>query len=167
MEYEDIITQTRKIIDAYFQNKEFEPEIEGEAGVFVTLKKHEKLRGCIGIIKPSKISKNLKLAAISTLSDSRFEKVTHDEMKDIKIEISLLTPPELVKNPERKIEIGKHGIIIKQGLNSGLLLPQVAIEWKMSIIEFLEAVSEKAGLNKNAWKTSQIWKFSAQIFKET
>ena len=148
-------------------NKEFEPEVKGEAGVFVTLKKQGKLRGCIGIIMPSKLSNNLKQAAISALSDSRFEKITKEEMKEIKIEVSLLTPPELVTNPEEEIKIGKHGIIIKQGLNSGLLLPQVATEWNMSLVDFLEAGSEKAGLNKNAWKTAQIWKFSAQIFKET
>ena len=167
MEYEDIIVQTRKIIDAYFLNTNFEPKIEGEAGVFVTLKKHGRLRGCIGIINPSVLSKNLKLAAISALTDSRFENITQNEMKAIKIEISLLTKPKLVKNPKKEIKIGKHGIILKQGLNSGILLPQVATEWKMTLLAFLEAVSEKAGLDKNAWKTSQIWKFSAQIFKES
>jgi len=143
-------------------------------GCFVTLHKNNQLRGCIGFPRPVMPLNEQIIAAAkaAAFEDPRFSQLTEKELKEIVIEISILTRPELIKvqNPdeyEKKIEIGRDGLII-QGVNSGLLLPQVATEYNFSPKQFLECVSEKAGLDKNAWKDSsnKIYKFRAEIFSE-
>lgn len=138
-------------------------------GVFVTLKKKGELRGCIGYIEPVlplyKAVIDMTVAACSR--DMRFLPVHGGELKDIKIEISILSPLKPVKNIE-EIEVGKHGLFIRKGSNSGLLLPQVAQEYGWDREEFLRQTCIKAGLYKNAWKEKQtdIYLFSAQIISE-
>lgn len=138
-------------------------------GVFVTLKKKGELRGCIGFPHPTNyLYKNLYEAAKeSATGDPRFRPLSSQELKEIKIEISILTKPELV-NSVRDIEIGKDGLICKFMTMSGLLLPQVARELGLNRIEFLEALCNKAGLPKGTWqqKGFQLYKFQAQIFSE-
>lgn len=143
-------------------------------GCFVTLHKNKQLRGCIGFIKPIMplYEQIIAAAKAAAFEDSRFSSLEKNELKDIEIEISVLTKPELIKvsKPEeyiKNIEIGKDGLIIK-GENSGLLLPQVATEWNFNQEQFLECLSEKAGLNKDAWKNpeNKIYKFKAEIFSE-
>jgi hypothetical protein len=108
----------------------------------------------------------------AAFEDPRFLPMTKNELKDIVIEISILTRPELLKSkgPDehiKNIEIGKDGLII-QGISSGLLLPQVATEYNFNPQQFLECVSEKAGMDKDAWKNpeNKIYKFHAEIFSE-
>jgi len=137
-------------------------------GVFVTLNKRGKLRGCIGYpeaVLP--LYQAVSQAAISAaLKDYRFPPVTSDELSDIDIEISVLSPLEQVSDTN-KIEIGKHGLVIRKGIYSGLLLPQVATEYGWNREEFLERICEKAGLPRGAWRdNAELFIFSAQILHE-
>ena len=138
-------------------------------GAFVTLTKNGKLRGCIGMIlseEPLAIT-IVEMAKSAALDDPRFPDVSVDELKDIKIEISALTPMQQIKDVN-EIVVGKHGIYIKQGWHSGLLLPQVATDWGWNRTEFLAHTCNKAGLPAEAWEDSEteIYIFSAQIFSE-
>lgn len=147
-----------------------------ERGVFVTLNELEHLRGCIGFPEPVYPLKRaiIDAARAAAFKDPRFMQVTEDELSDISFEVSVLTKPQLmeVENPEEyldKIEIGKHGLIIKNGFNSGLLLPQVFTEYKSTPKEALEMLCQKAGLDEDTWKDedTKIYFFQAQIFEET
>ena len=124
-------------------------------GVFVTLYKKKHLRGCIGFpepILPLGIAL-IKAAKAAAFEDPRFSPLSTSELKEIKIEITLLTKPK--KTDPKKIKVGKDGLIIKKGFNSGLLLPQVAVEYKWDAKTFLEQTCLKAGLDKDAWKDAE------------
>jgi len=138
-------------------------------GVFVTLTKNGMLRGCIGYIQAIKplyqaVSDMAKSAA---LDDPRFSSVKTEELKQLSIEISVLTPLERIYDTE-KIEVGRDGLFIKKGMYSGLLLPQVAIEYKWDRTTFLQETCHKAGLPSNAYKDpdTEIYVFQALIFNE-
>ncbi|KAF0122024.1 MAG: AMMECR1 domain-containing protein [bacterium] len=138
-------------------------------GAFVTLHKHGSLRGCIGNIhgnKPLYITIE-EMAIASAFNDPRFKPVTEGEINDLDIEISVLTPLRKIDNVE-DIQMGKHGIYIEKGYYSGLLLPQVATEYRWDSTIFLEQTCNKAGLPKSAWKDkdTRIYIFSADIFSE-
>ncbi len=143
-----------------------------EAGVFVTLKVDGKLRGCIGFPYKKPLGKAVKEASkLSAFYDPRFLPLNKDELKKIDVEITLLSEPEEIKEKEiekilKEIEIGKHGLMIKSNRGSGLLLPQVALEYNMDPITFLEATCLKAGLNKDAWikENVKIFKFEGFWF---
>ena len=171
----------RKSIVSVFENKDYEPSEEikkrfsKEQGGFVTLEKDNKLRGCIGYIEPIfplwKTISNVAIAA--AFKDIRFEPVRRDEFENIIVEISILSVPKLIEvsNPEEypeKIKIGRDGLIIKSRYGSGVLLPQVPVEWGWDVREFLENLSLKAGLESNAWRdiNNKIYAFQAEIFKE-
>lgn len=174
-----LLKLARDSIETYFSKKE--PAIEKtkkfskKQGVFVTLKKNGRLRGCIGYPQPyfPLYTAIINAARAAAFEDSRFNPVTKDELKEIKIEISVLTVPELieVKKPEeclKKIKIGEDGLIIRGIFRSGLLLPQVFVEYKASPKQALEMLCEKAGLNHDAWENldNKIYKFQAEIFHE-
>jgi AmmeMemoRadiSam system protein A len=153
--------------------KEIEDELNRyAAGVFVTLKINKQLRGCIGFPVKKPLGKAIKEAAkLSAFHDPRFFPLTKDELKDIEIEITLLSKPKEIKNKEikniiKEIEIGKHGLIIRSNYGSGLLLPQVALEYKLDQIGFIEATCIKSGLSKNAWlnKDVKVYKFEGIWF---
>jgi len=136
-------------------------------GVFVTLWKEGELRGCIGFPYPIKpLGEAVQEASVSAaLQDFRFPPVTEEELSHLEIEISVLTPPHVI-DPE-KIKVGIHGLIVKKGNASGLLLPQVAMDYHWDAPTFLEQTCVKAGLPKTAWKKDcQILAFEAQIFTE-
>jgi len=138
-------------------------------GVFVTLTKNGRLRGCIGYIVPVmplyRAVPDMTVAAASR--DPRFPPVTKEELKEIHIEISVLSPLKNIDDPQ-EIEIGRHGLFIVRGNNQGLLLPQVATEYMWNREEFLKQACLKAGLPPGAWreKETKIYSFSAQIFSE-
>lgn len=136
-------------------------------GAFVTLTKHGELRGCIGNIVGNQ-QLILTVAAMTreaALGDPRFPRVQPSELPDIQFEISVLTPIRRVKDVS-EIVVGRDGIIITQGYNRGLLLPQVATEWGWDLKTFLEQTCRKAGLPTDAWKdkTTVIESFSAEVF---
>ena len=138
-------------------------------GAFVTINKHGQLRGCIGYIEPVKplFLTVREMAESAALNDPRFSPVTESELKNIEIEISALTPLKRIDDVD-EIEVGVHGIYIKRGYYSGLLLPQVATEYGWDRPTFLEHTCMKAGLPTDAWqeKDIEIYIFSADIFKE-
>ena len=170
----------RENIAARLKGKTYEPEcpkeFKEELGVFVTL--HTKtgdLRGCIGYPEPIKplIDALLDVSISAALRDPRFPPVRIEELDDLRVEVTVLSKPELIEvdSPEEypsKIEIGKHGLIVESGFNKGLLLPQVPIEWKWDKEEFLSHTCQKAGLPLDFWKSgdAKIYKFTGEIFSE-
>lgn len=148
-------------------------------GVFVTLNKKvdsdHRLRGCIGFPFPVKPLGEavIDAATSAALKDPRFNPVSLDEMESILIEVSVLTPPESIRVAEPfeyldHIEIGEHGLIVSRGLNQGLLLPQVPVEWNWDSEEFLTHCCIKAGLSPDAWllPETKISRFRAIVFSE-
>ena len=109
----------------------------------------------------------IRCAASAALQDPRFSPMRAEELQDLHIEVSLLSPLELIL-PEN-IEIGKHGLLVSQGAYRGLLLPQVATEHQLSREEFLGETCRKAGLPVNAWRDSEtrIFGFTCEVVTET
>ncbi len=138
-----------------------------KTGAFVCLHKGEELRGCIGMIeaKAPLLETVKQMAVQAAFSDPRFCSVQEEELRDLDIEISVLTPLQPVKDPD-EIEIGRHGLYIRKGHHSGLLLPQVASERGWSTEEFLRWTCRKAGLPEQAWKDpdAELFLFSADVF---
>jgi len=154
---------------------EYEGKFSFNSGVFVTLNNSDGLRGCIGFPMPDKkLSHGIIDAAISAATeDPRFPSVKTNELNDIVFEVTVLTPPiEIdVSDPMEyleKIKVGRDGLIIRHSFSSGLLLPQVPIEYDWSVEEFLQHTCEKAGLARDTWKNEniKIEKFEGIIFKE-
>ncbi|MGV8171232.1 MAG: AmmeMemoRadiSam system protein A [Candidatus Woesearchaeota archaeon] len=173
-----LLKLARETIEASFKDSDVDTSKVGHLtqlrGCFVTLHKNNQLRGCIGFPRPIMplYEQIITASKAAAFEDPRFPPLNKDELKSIVIEISILTRPELikVKNSEeylKNIEIGRDGLII-QGNSSGLLLPQVAIEYNFNPKQFLECVCEKAGIDKDAWTDSKnkIYKFRAEIFSE-
>ncbi len=139
-----------------------------ECGVFVTLHKAGRLRGCIGQIEAhGPLARTLQECARSAaLDDPRFDPVRPVELPELRIEISLLSPPEEIE-PDQ-VEVGKHGLIAVSGKRRGLLLPQVATEWNWNREQFLDEVCLKAGLPRGAWQHgAKILSFTAEVFAES
>lgn len=138
------------------------------SGAFVTLQRRGQLRGCIGEInsKESLTKVITRCTRAAALEDPRFRPVRADELGEINIEISVLSPPRESKAEE--IEAGKHGLIVSRGYRRGVLLPQVATERGWGAERFLEEACVKAGLGRQTWKTSGvvIESFTAEAFGE-
>ncbi len=146
------------------KNKKFAEKL----GVFVTLTKDDKLRGCIGYPYPSLPLKNAvqNAAKQAAFSDPRFLHLNKSELKKIKIEISVLSLPQKCKPAD--IEIGKHGIMCDYKGKTGLLLPQVATEHNLNQKQFLQALCNKSFLPLNSYKDKEfkLQNFECVIFKE-
>ncbi len=147
-----------------------DPELDALRGLFVTLKKGDDLRGCIGMMEPSMpLGRAIGYyACAAAFQDARFSPVTASEMKDIEIEVSLLSPLERVKEPSSLV-MGTHGVVVKRSGHSGVFLPQVATETGWSREEFLGSLcSHKAGLPEDAWKDpeTELYSFTVEIFHE-
>ena len=138
-------------------------------GAFVTLTWHGRLRGCIGrIAGDTPVYKVIpEFAVHAAVDDPRFPEVTFTELKDIDIEISVLTPFSPVRDLS-EIEVGKHGLMITRGFSSGIFLPQVPGEFGWDKTTFLEQLCAKAGLPADAYKdkAAKLEKFSALVFSE-
>ena len=147
------------------------PMLNQKLGAFVTIKKYGKLRGCIGEFSPTKepLYKVVsKMAIAAATKDIRFLPVREEELDELEYEVSVLSEPQKIDN-WKKIELGRHGVIIRQGLNQGVFLPQVADETGWSLEEFLsELCSQKAGLPPDCYKdkNTEIYIFTAQVFSE-
>jgi len=154
---------------------EREEKFSFNSGVFVTLNNPDGLRGCIGFPMPEKkMSRAIVDGAIAAATeDPRFPSVKTNELNDIMFEVTVLPPPvEIdVSDPMEyleKIKVGRDGLIIKHSFSSGLLLPQVPVEYGWNVEEFLQHTCEKAGLARDTWKNEsvKIEKFEGIIFKE-
>jgi len=151
------------------------PEVFNEhRGVFVTLTINGDLRGCIGFPYPVLPLKEAihDAACSASTEDPRFPPVKPEELSRISVEVTILTEPKLLEvdpgQRDKAIEVGKHGLIVKGYGRSGLLLPQVPVEWGWTAREFLDHTCNKAGLPTKSWLESfvQVFTFEGQIFSE-
>ena len=135
---------------------------------FVTLRRHAKLRGCVGYTERDRPLAEvvMRCAASAATDDPRFPSVTPDELVTVAVEISVLTVLEPVSEFET-IVVGRDGLIVSSGVQRGLLLPQVAVELGWDRDAFLRETCLKAGLEPDAWNTgASVFKFEAEIFGE-
>jgi AmmeMemoRadiSam system protein A len=144
------------------------PALLAPGGVFVSLHRRGRLRGCVGqvgAIEPLAHAV-MRCAVAAATDDPRFNRVTPGELAEIEIELSVLSPPQSFLPHE--LEIGRHGVMVSRGQWHGLLLPQVAVERRWSRERFLEETCRKAGLDPDAWKdaATRIEGFTAEIFSE-
>ena len=143
------------------------PTLKENRGAFVTIHKRGQLRGCIGYIEgQGPLHKTIeRMAEAAAFKDPRFTPVKENELPELELEISVLTPLKRITDVN-EIQVGKHGIYIVKGMWAGLLLPQVATEYGWDRQTFLEHTCQKAGLPSNAWKEkdTEIYIFSADIF---
>ncbi|HIH38182.1 TIGR00296 family protein [Candidatus Woesearchaeota archaeon] len=146
-----------------------------ERGVFVTLKKDNQLRGCIGFPEPvMPLWEAVHDAALAAaFQDPRFPRLQRDEAQEITIELSILTLPKRIKIRDAeeyftKIKIGRDGLILRAGVFSGLLLPQVPTEYGWNVEAFLRHLCLKANLPMDAWKNPnyEMFSFQAEVFAE-
>jgi uncharacterized protein (TIGR00296 family) len=153
------------------------PRFAAPTGVFVTLKRHPsgELRGCIGLPLPTHpLGKAIREAAgAAAIEDPRFPAVLPEELDALTVEVSVLTPPEIVHvtSPAAipaEVRVGRDGLIVAGYRTSGLLLPQVATELGWSPEEFLDATCQKAGLPAGAWRDERVRvsRFQAEVFRE-
>lgn len=143
-------------------------ELSRASGVFVTLRKHGQLRGCIGRIETDEpLAASISAVALdAALHDPRFSPVTAEELPELDVEVSVLTPPQKLADPSDLIA-GRDGVILEHEGHRGLFLPQVWDETGWTRVEFLrELASQKAGLPPDAWKQATLSTFQDQIFSE-
>lgn len=140
---------------------------------FVTWKRDGRLRGCIGSVEPWRpLAEDVERNAVAALvRDPRFAPAQARDLRWLSVEVSVLGPLEEVTEPLGQLEIGVHGVVVKKGSRSGLLLPQVAPEWGWDVPTLLAQVCLKAGLPEEAWKEGSspaaIYRFSAEVFGES
>lgn len=175
-EQQKLLKISRDAVETYIRTgkiikiEENNPNLNKHQGVFVTLEKDNNLRGCIGVFESEKplFQNVIDMAIAAAVDDPRFNSVSEDELKDLKYEISVLSPLRKVDS-WKEIEIGKHGVQIRQGNRSGVFLPQVATENNWDLNTFMSVLcSEKAGLPADCWKNfdTEIYVFTAQVFGE-
>jgi hypothetical protein len=177
-----VLVQTaRRIVTEFVKNNtrlglsgDLKARFSFDAGVFVTLNTDNDLRGCIGFPLPRNLAQALPEAAIAAATqDPRFSPVKPSELDKISFEVTVLTPPEEIKvdDPAQipsRIKVGRDGLMIKHGYYSGLLLPQVPVEYGWNAVEFLDHTCRKAGLPPACWKErgTKVFSFEGIIFKE-
>ena len=178
----ELVRLARQAVETYLQKSVvIRPEQDSPetAGVFVTLNyltrnKEEHLRGCIGFPLPEKrLRQSVVEAAIAAATeDPRFPPVDMPELDSMIFEVSVLTPPEEIRSKpadyKKEIRIGRDGLILRWRYGSGLLLPQVPVELKWNVDEYLANICHKAGAPADAWldPASKMYKFQALVFKE-
>lgn len=148
---------------------EAHPVLKSKKGAFVTLTEFGRLRGCIGyIISEQPLYDTVCEAAVQAAKyDPRFEPVKLSEMKNISIEISILSEPFALKSYD-EIVVGKHGLIMEEKGRRGLLLPQVPVEHNLNKEQYLDAICRKTGFPEGYWKTKllNLSGFTADVFNE-
>ncbi|GAB4487704.1 MAG: AmmeMemoRadiSam system protein B [Thermodesulfovibrionales bacterium] len=171
-ERSELLKLARETVAAYVKNRtvpEFKastPRLNANGATFVTINRHGGLRGCIGNIQPvlPLFQSVIENAVSASSRDPRFPPMTEAELRDIEVEVTVLSPLEPLRDVSG-IRIGTHGLYLVSGRNAGLLLPQVPGQFNWDVQTFLEQVSIKAGLPKDAWKTSQLYTFTADIIR--
>ena len=166
----------RASINTYLQTgkkmelSEADPVLQQKMGAFVTLNKHKELRGCIGnlsVNQPLYLTVR-DMAVEAAVDDPRFPALSLAELKEVDVEISVLSPLKRVDSAE-SIELGKHGVLVRKGARSGVFLPQVAMETGWGKEDFLNNLCvHKAGIPANAWKDkdAELYIFTADVFSE-
>jgi AmmeMemoRadiSam system protein A len=147
----------------------FSPRLQRNRGVFVTLKKRGKLRGCIGHIPGDMPMVRLAgmMAFESAFNDPRFARLALEEMREVEIEISILSPPKVVSGPS-DIVVGRDGVVIAADGRSAVFLPQVAPEQGWNRDQMLDNLCVKAGLPAKRWQQggTRFETFQAEVFGE-
>ncbi|MCW3994451.1 MAG: TIGR00296 family protein [Candidatus Bathyarchaeota archaeon] len=181
-----LVRLARKAVKEYLENRkqikvpeDTSQKLSQPCGVFITINSiksgEKKLRGCIGYPYPttSLTQAVIESAINSATQDPRFYPISLDELETVVFEVSVLTPPQIIKveKPSRypsKIKVGEDGLIVEKNVFKGLLLPQVPVEWKWDNEQFLCQCCIKAGLPPDCWllKGTKIYKFQAIIFEE-
>ncbi|MDK6029292.1 TIGR00296 family protein [Ignisphaera sp. 4213-co] len=177
-----LVRLARKAIEEYIKkgikmepDKLIDKKFMRRGMAFVTIERivgtsEKELRGCIGFLQPiSSLARIVIESAIAAATeDPRFPPLKEEELENIVIEVSILSPPMLTKNPMKDIIIGKHGIIISRGWNTGTLLPQVPIDYCWDVETFLAEGCLKAGLEPDCWydNKTKIFIYEGRIFYE-
>lgn len=181
-----LVRLARKTVDDYVTKKkktetpeDISEQLKLKSGVFVTLNSitgnQVSLRGCIGRPYPTQplVEATIDSSVDSAANDPRFPPVTTKELDTIIIDLSVLTPPKKIEysNPEELlnlVKVGRDGLIAIRGMQRGLLLPQVPVDWNWNTLEFIEHTCNKAGIPENAWKDpkTEFMSFQAEIFGE-
>ena len=169
-----ILEKARNSIHNFVQSSHEKQKIKDETteilnqktGVFVSIYINNELRGCIGGFPQEKtLNELIQEMAVSAACDRRFDRLTPNELENMELEISVISPLKKIKSVE-EIELGKHGIYIKNGLHTGTFLPQVATKTGWNIEQCLGHCSrDKAGLGWEGWKTAELFIYEAIIFK--
>ncbi len=172
---QELLTLARFTLETYLSTRQTpeyatrRPELQSRAGAFVTLRRGEELRGCIGhVAAETPLYQTIQTCAISAaVEDTRFAPVTYPELPQLRIEISVLSRLERVHDLSG-ITVGEHGLVVSRGYGRGLLLPQVAAENGWNRDTFLANTCRKAGLLPDAWRDPQtvIEAFRAEVFSE-
>jgi AmmeMemoRadiSam system protein A len=170
---EELLKIARTVIEAKAAGKPLptiiptSAKLQEKYGAFVSIHKRGMLRGCIGSLQADEVlyKQVEEMAEAAAFRDPRFRAVSEEELPYLEIEISVLTPMVEIQDPE-EIQVGVHGLVMRRGFCSGLLLPQVASERNWDRITFLKETCRKAGLPENAWqdKETTIYVFSAEVF---
>lgn len=171
----ELIKIARKAIAEKLDGRIWNPEeppterLAQVQGAFVTLHENGMLRGCIGYIegiKPLYLTV-AEMARAAAFGDPRFVPLRESEFEKIDIEITVLSPLRKIEGPE-KVQVGKHGLLVKRGPYQGVLLPQVPVEQGWDRLTFLEHTCLKAGLPRDAWKQEgvELYVFSGEVFGE-
>jgi AmmeMemoRadiSam system protein A len=146
------------------------PALQRPSGVFVTLSRKGRLRGCIGNILPSEplVRGVIENTMHSAAHDPRFNPMGPDELKSTGIEISIMSPLMKVHSLD-EVEVGRDGLVLSAGRRKGVFLPQVPVEWNWDKTQYLEELGLKAGLERDAYrrKDAEMWRFTAQVFSES
>lgn len=169
-----MLAAARASIDAHLSGGRVDLPVHADwpaaSGVFVTLKHRGTLRGCIGTLEiaGAVIDEVVVCARESATRDPRFPPLEAHEWAETVIEISVLGPLEPIDpDDESAIVIGRHGLVIAHAGRRGLLLPQVATEWRWTREQFLRQACRKAGLADDAWRTGAgVFRFEADVFGE-
>ena len=178
----ELVRLARRAVETYLSESAVmrpDKDVPDRAGVFVTLNyltrnKEEHLRGCIGFPLPEeKLRQSVIEAAIAAATeDPRFPPVDRPELGSIIFEVSVLTPPEEIKckpaDYKKEIRIGRDGLILSWRYGFGLLLPQVPVELKWDVDEYLANICYKAGAPSDTWldPACKLYRFQAEVFKE-
>jgi len=140
--------------------------LKRKCGAFVSLHKHGRLRGCIGHFGEDVPLHEIvaEMARAAAFEDPRFMPVTADELSDIDIEISVLTPMRRIQSLD-EFELHRHGIYIRKGYRSGTFLPQVADEVNWTKEEFVShCAQDKAGIGWDGWRDAELYVYEAIVF---
>jgi MEMO1 family protein len=170
---ESLLKYARETLGQYFESqtvplpRNMNAMLKIKRGAFVTLNKNKQLRGCIGhMSEDTPLCTNVGAMALqAAFNDTRFSPLTKEELSQIEIEISVLTPFTKVGSAE-KITLGRDGVIVKKGNKQAVFLPQVATETGWSKETFLDQLCYKAGLNAGDWKDAELYTFQADVFSE-
>lgn len=175
-EKQSLLALARRSVESTVRDRKlYEPATTGnkaldqERGAFVTLKEGGNLRGCVGYTSAAQpLYKAVRdTAALAATRDTRFQPVSVKELAQLEYEISVLSPLLRVRNL-REIEVGRHGLFMRNGEHEGLLLPQVPVEQHWDRSTFLVQTCVKAGMSQDCWKDddTDIFRFTALVFSE-